>query len=461
MFRLSQALAAASIVAILAVVCGPLGVCGSLGVSGPDTAARTAFEQWAQQQSTPYKDVSYQTISNDGTFAIVRITARFKQTAQADWVEMQADVECRNVGGKWQASPYYYMNFALTQAEQERIKARQGATATAQALQQMATATAESEQKLSSYYRAGIAAYEKGEWWEAAYNLRKVVELRPTYRDVGARWAEAREKVGKIGFAHPDGAFYVMYADGSNIIKVFQGDETTQYPSWSPDGSKIVYADGNSIVVMDADGANRQVLMTVDYASPICRCLIPHWSPDGTKIVAGTPGGLYIIAHTNNYAKATCTDRYQLGGSPTSSWLPDSRGILFCERYSYHWIMYDIESQNCSQFTELGDRLNDCYTTRFITWSPDGKRVAIPASSYILVMNADGSNPTRLAVSEFGSSLSWSPDGKKIVLARGGTIVVVDSSSGEAFPIAGKEISGAQYQFSSDYYDYPSWFPSK
>ena len=46
---------------------------------GPEAAAKTAFEQWAQQNGVPYKDARFQTLNNNGVFAAVRITAMFKQ----------------------------------------------------------------------------------------------------------------------------------------------------------------------------------------------------------------------------------------------------------------------------------------------------------------------------------------------------------------------------------------------
>ncbi|MBC7347774.1 MAG: hypothetical protein H5U00_10065 [Clostridia bacterium] len=168
----------------------------------PEAAAKAAFELWAQQVGMPYRNDRYTVLSNDGTFATVRIIAQFRETAESEWLEQQAIVECRNVGGKWQANAWMY--FELTQAEQERIKARQKATATAQALQQQATATAEAKQLLSSHYQEGIDAYERAEWWDAAYHLRQVVDLDPTYRDASARLIEVRGRVGKIGFADDD-----------------------------------------------------------------------------------------------------------------------------------------------------------------------------------------------------------------------------------------------------------------
>jgi Tol biopolymer transport system component len=49
------------------------------------------------------------------------------------------------------------------------------------------------------------------------------------------------------------------------------------------------------------------------------------------------------------------------------------------------------------------------------SWSPDGSRIAFTSSDDIYVMNADGSDPIPLAASSaFDDEAAWSPDGSKI-----------------------------------------------
>lgn len=60
-----------------------------------------------------------------------------------------------------------------------------------------------------------------------------------------------------------------------------------------------------------------------------------------------------------------------------------------------------------------------------VTWSPDGRKLAVgtaalsghPRSGGMWVMNADGSNPVRVARVD-ASSLSWSADGRRIAFTR-------------------------------------------
>ena len=71
---------------------------------------------------------------------------------------------------------------------------------------------------------------------------------------------------------------YVMNADGSNRTNITNNPESVNSPSWSPDGSQIAfssYIDGNSeIYVISADGSNQTNLTNdLEYDG------MPSWSP--------------------------------------------------------------------------------------------------------------------------------------------------------------------------------------
>jgi TolB protein len=76
-----------------------------------------------------------------------------------------------------------------------------------------------------------------------------------------------------------------------------------------------------------------------------------------------------------------------------------------------------------------------------LTWSPDGRKLAFGASARwgtsgggIWVMNADGSDPVRVA-SVPAESLTWSPDGRRIAFTAKGDIWLMNADGSNIRPL--------------------------
>jgi uncharacterized repeat protein (TIGR01451 family) len=120
---------------------------------------------------------------------------------------------------------------------------------------------------------------------------------------------------------HPDGTRFVFHnlqtaglltaaIDGSARAglpgAVANGNINTSdlLPAWSPDGTRLVAANGNSLVRIQADGSGRTNLLSLTdrwIAAPVNgNAIAPAWSPDGNWVVAslvvdGEPG-IYAVA---------------------------------------------------------------------------------------------------------------------------------------------------------------------
>ncbi len=75
-----------------------------------------------------------------------------------------------------------------------------------------------------------------------------------------------------------------------------------------------------------------------------------------------------------------------------------------------------------------------------VTWSPDGRKLAFgilgrrSSTRGIWVMNADGSNPVRVASVPAGS-LTWSPDGRRIAFTSKGDIWLMNADGSNIRPL--------------------------
>ncbi len=217
---------------------------------------------------------------------------------------------------------------------------------------------------------------------------------------------------------HSASEIYTMNPDGSGIIRLTNNVVTDNGPIWSHDGTKIAFnsnRDGvNVIYIMNADGTGITRLLNTAELS-----YAPSWSPDDTKIVfAGVRNGAEEI----NIVNIDGSDEIRLTGPGNESpdWSPDGTKIVFASYRNGNTSpeIYVMNADGTNQ-TRLTDSSGANFWPR---WSPDGTKIVFMSSrtdNYeIYTMNADGTNQTRLTnTSGLNLNPNWSPDGTKIVFA--------------------------------------------
>ncbi len=115
----------------------------------------------------------------------------------------------------------------------------------------------------------------------------------------GNKIAFVHAQVDTIGDALYSSGYqiWVMDVNGSNWKKLTSAGGNNIHPSWSPDGTKIVYHSDEGICTVDLQGVCQNLGR---YGSN------PSWSPDGKKIIFDSSNEIYVMnADGTNIKKIT------------------------------------------------------------------------------------------------------------------------------------------------------------
>ncbi len=234
----------------------------------------------------------------------------------------------------------------------------------------------------------------------------------------------------------------VLALDSGRVEKLTAQKARDTFPAWSPDGRTIAFTSDrgnsqfeNNIYLIAADGKNQRRFTTeMDHTE------YPCWSPNGRFLVYSAKRNarsavdamsgarpkapmLETFAVDLYIARADGTARQQLthveGISSEPAWSPDGKTIAFWSNREAGPLQLSVtqiysislDGSNCRQLTHLNAQ---CLAPK---WSPDSKKIVFHASEPVVVtkngqqrrtfkpaklyvIDADGSNPTRLTTSD-------------------------------------------------------------
>lgn len=230
----------------------------------------------------------------------------------------------------------------------------------------------------------------------------------------------------RIAFVTPregPSAIWLIKPDGTGLTHVTDLSDRVANPSWSPDGSRLVFEDylgtnNTELYAINRDGTGRtRLTYTAEEESN------PAWSPDGTRIAfvlaRGAPGtnGIWVMNADGTNRQMLIPGSFQ----DDPAWSPDGTRLAFTRTY------IENNTTNLEIVVANADGTNEVRLTNVPgndlqpAWSPDGSQMAFASDRThplkLWLMNADGSNQREITagITHINvSTPSWSPDGSRI-----------------------------------------------
>lgn len=222
----------------------------------------------------------------------------------------------------------------------------------------------------------------------------------------GGKWIAFNSRMGG------NSDIYMIDTNGENLTQLTDTPDHDFYPSWSPDGTKIIYQtyDGNDQELAIVNVATKEVFQLTDND---CNDWGPVWSLEGWIVFysdCNSERNIYKIRE-NGISRTQLT--FASGSNSFfPSWSPNGKKITYSSNSTgkYHIYSMNADGTNSVQLAK------GCVSQ----YSPDGTQILYGVycddTDALWLMNADGSNQHQITAKGLEcKNPTWSPDGTQIV----------------------------------------------
>ena len=217
----------------------------------------------------------------------------------------------------------------------------------------------------------------------------------------------------------------VSNMDGTDVERL-NDVELSNFPAWSPDGSRIAFFGDRILYTVAADGTDLSSLVFKEFA-----LRPPAWAPDGQHIaLVGVGVGheeVYTVRPDGSEVFTIATDALS-----APSWSPDGQRIAVAVPDGEGGAVLRTFAPDGTEpvtIARIGDlevpeRRRYPWVVPNVSWSPDGSKIMYGCGEALCAVNAaDGSLVfDSLPLKEYwggsspGLAAAWSPDGSRIAV---------------------------------------------